>query len=154
LGRALKQTDGVMARASWIAALTVSAALAGTDALAQNTSSGRRVPWWRNTKIQQELLLTDAQVVLLEEVFQRQLPARIALQRELERLDAAVQHVLDRGEPDDVAAMQVIERAEQLRVQQNIRRALMLLKMSKVLMPEQRVKLSTIVDRFPLASTR
>jgi Spy/CpxP family protein refolding chaperone len=143
-----------MARASWIAALTVSAALAGADALAQNTSSGRQVPWWRNTKIQQELLLTDGQVLLLEQIFQRQLAARIALQRELERLDATVQHVLDRGEPDDAAALQVIERAEQLRVQQNIRRALMLLTMSKVLMPEQRAKLSTIVDRFPLALTR
>jgi Spy/CpxP family protein refolding chaperone len=143
-----------MARTLWIAALTVSAALAGADALAQNTSSGRQGPWWRNTKIQQELLLTDGQIFLVEEVFQRQLPERIALQRELERLDAAVQHVLDRGEPDDAAAMQVIARAEQLRVQQNIRRALMLLAMLKVLMPEQRAKLSTIVEEFPLAFTR
>jgi hypothetical protein len=82
-GPALKQTDGVMARASWMAALIVSAALAGADALAQNTSSGRRVPWSRNAKIQQELLLTDEQVLQLENVYQQQVPARIALQREL-----------------------------------------------------------------------
>jgi Spy/CpxP family protein refolding chaperone len=40
--------------------------------------------------------------------------------------------------------MQAIERAERVRMQQKIRRVLMLLAMSKVLMPEQRAKLSTI----------
>jgi hypothetical protein len=39
-------------------------------------------------------------------------------------------------------------------MQQNIRRALMLLAMSKVLMPEQRETLSTSVDSPPLTLTR
>ena len=57
-------------------------------------------------------------------------------------------------EPDDAAAMHVIERAEHVRMQQNIRRALMLLAMSKVLMAEQRAKLSTLVDSPPLTLPR
>jgi hypothetical protein len=39
-------------------------------------------------------------------------------------------------------------------MQQNIRRALMLLAMSKVLMPEQQETLSTFVDSPPLTLTR
>ena len=128
-----------------IAALTLTAALTGAAALAQDKSSGR-VPWWRNTKIQHELLLSERQVVVLEKIFQQQLTARIALQRDLERLELAVQQALDRGEPDDTVAMHAIERVERVRMQQNIRRALMLLAMSKVLIPEQRAKLSTMVD--------
>ena len=142
-----------MARTLCIAALTLTAALTGAAALAQDKSSGR-VPWWRNSKIQHELLLSDGQVLVLEQIFQQQLPARIALQRDLERLELAVQHALDRGEPDDAAAMHAIERAEQVRMQQNIRRALMLLAMSKVLMAEQRAKLSTLVDSPPLTLPR
>ena len=115
-----------MVRTLCIAALTLTAALTGAAALAQDKSSGR-VPWWRNPKIQQELLLTDGQILQLEQIFQQQLTARIALQRDLERLDLAVQHALDRGESDDAAAMQAIERAEQVRMQQKIRRVLMLL---------------------------
>ena len=141
-----------MARTLCIAALTLTAALTGAAALAQDKSSGR-VPWWRNSKIQHELLLSDGQVLVLEQIFRQQLPARIALQRDLERLELAVQHALDRGEPDDAAALHAIERAEQVRMQQNIRRALMLLAMSKVLMPEQRAKLSAIVDSPPLTLT-
>ena len=142
-----------MAHTLRIAALTLTAALTGAAALAQDKSSGR-VPWWRNSKIQHERLLSDGQVLLLEQIFQQQLPARIALQRDLERLDLAVQHALDRGEPDDAAALHAIERAEQVRMQQNIRRALMLLAMSKVLMAEQRAKLSTLVDSPPLTLPR
>ena len=151
MGNLSRQTDQVfeenrvMVRTLCITVLTLTVALTGAVALAQDKSSGR-VPWWRNSKIQQELLLTDGQVLQLEQIFQQQLTARIALQRDLERLDLAVQHALDRGEPDDAVAMHAIERAEQVRMQQNIRRALMLLAMSKVLMPEQRAKLSTIVD--------
>jgi len=142
-----------MARTLCIAALSLTAALTGAAAFAQDKSSGR-VPWWRNSKIQHELLLSDGQVLLLEQIFQQQLPARIALQRDLERLELAVQHALDRGEPDDAAALHAIERAEQVRMQQNIRRALMLLAMSKVLMAEQRAKLSTLVDSPPLTLPR
>ena len=133
-----------MVRTLCIAALTLTAALTGAAALAHDQLSGRRLPWWRNPKIQQELLLTDGQILQLEQIFQQQLTPRIALQRDLERLDLGVQRALDRGEPDDAAAMQAIERAEQVRMQQNIRRVLMLLAMSKVLMPEQRAKLSTM----------
>jgi Spy/CpxP family protein refolding chaperone len=142
-----------MARRLCIAALTLTAVLTGAAALAQGKLSGR-APWWRNTKIQHELVLSDRQVLLLEQIFQQQLTARIALQRDLERLELAVQQALDRGEPDDAVAMHAIERVEQVRMQQNIRRALMLLAMSKVLMPEQREKLPTLVDSPPLTLTR
>ena len=50
-----------MARTLCIAALTLTAALTGAAALAQDKSSGR-VPWWRNSKIQHELLLSDGQL--------------------------------------------------------------------------------------------
>ena len=142
-----------MARTLCIAALALTAALTGAPALAQDKSSGR-VWWWRNPKIQHELLLSESQVLLLERIFQQQLPARIAVQRDLERLDLAVQRALDRGEPDDAVAMHAIERAEQVRMQQNIRRVIMLLAMSKVLMAEQRAKLSTLVDSPPLTLPR
>jgi Spy/CpxP family protein refolding chaperone len=133
----------------WVAVLTVSVTLAAPDALAQDNSSGRRLPWWRNPKIQHELVLTDGQVRLLEQIFQQQLTERIALLREVQRLDLDVQHMLERGEPNDAAAMPVIDRAEQLRLQQNVRRTLMLLAGSRVLTPEQRAKLSAIGGSSP-----
>ena len=92
-----------MVRTLCIAALTLTAALTGAAALAHDQLSGRRLPWWRNPKIQQELLLTDGQILRLEQIFQQQLTARIALQRDLKRLELSVQHALDRGEPDGAA---------------------------------------------------
>jgi len=95
VGNLSRQTDHVfeenrvMVRTLCIAVLTLTVALTNAAALAQEKSSGR-VPWWRNSKIQQGLLLTDGQILQLEQIFQQQLPARIALQRDLERLDLAV----------------------------------------------------------------
>ena len=88
MGNLSRQTDHVfeenrvMVRTLCIAVLTLTVALTNAAAFAQEKSSGR-VPWWRNSTIQQGLLLTDGQILQLEQIFQQQLPARIALQRDL-----------------------------------------------------------------------
>src|SRR5688572_3093198 len=62
-----------------------------------------RSRWWLNSAVQQELALTKRQVQALQRTFERGLPERLALRRELDRLDSQLQRLLERGEEDEGA---------------------------------------------------
>jgi Spy/CpxP family protein refolding chaperone len=111
---------------------TTAAILAG-----QGVFAGRH-RWWRDPAIQRELALSPQQVQLLDTIFERDRPARIALYEKLARRDAALRRTIDAGEADDATVMRLSEEVETLRRQRNTRRTRMLLAMYRVLTPSQR----------------
>jgi Spy/CpxP family protein refolding chaperone len=97
--------------------------------------------WWRDPSIQRELGLTSAQAAKIDAIFQRDLPARIALHDTIDRLDAELRGLI--SEERDQSARQIVDQLEALRRKQAIRRTLMLLDMYRVLTPTQRGRVQT-----------
>lgn len=95
--------------------------------------------WWRNATIQHDLRLTSEQVQQLDSIFERDLPARIAMRQLIAQLDRELLRLI--GLEADDAVMRLSEAVERLRAQCNVRRSLMLVAMYKTLTPAQRAKL-------------
>jgi Spy/CpxP family protein refolding chaperone len=98
--------------------------------------------WWRDRSIQRHLALTAAQVNQLETIFERDLPARIALHQKIRGMDVELLRVFQ--DEDEARVLKFIDDLEALRRKQNTRRALMLLEMYKLLTPMQRTRLTAI----------
>ena len=103
-----------------------------------------RSRWWLTPVVQQELGLTKAQVQALQRTFERGLPERAALRRDLDRLDAQLQRLIQRGVEDDGLVERFIVRVEELRARRNVRRTLILLEMYRILTPAQRLALTRL----------
>ena len=101
-----------------------------------------RSRWWLNPVVQQELGLTKAQVRALQNTFERGLPERVALRRNLDRLDAQLEQLVERGEADDRLVERFSARVERARARRNVRRTLILLEMYRILTPAQRLAFS------------
>jgi Spy/CpxP family protein refolding chaperone len=103
-----------------------------------------RSRWWLNPAVQHDLELTMAQVQALQRTFEQRLPERLALRRELDRLDSELQRLLERGDDDEEVVERFSARVEQVRAQRNVRRTLILLEMYRILTPAQRLDLSRL----------
>src|SRR6186713_1273941 len=112
-------------------------------------SDQTRSRWWLNSAVQQELALTKRQVQALQRTFERGLPERLALRRELDRLDSQLQRLLERGEEDEGAVERFSARVEEVRARRNVRRTLILLDMYRILTPAQRLAFARL--RVPSA---
>lgn len=130
-----------MRRLTWSAAVCLLLGVMSAIAVGQGVSAARH-RWWRNPAIQRELVLSKEQVHLLDTIFERDLPARIALYEKIDRLDAELRHTIEIGEADDATVMRLSDEVETLRRQRNTRRSQMLLAMYKTLTPSQRAKLA------------
>jgi Spy/CpxP family protein refolding chaperone len=108
-----------------------------------------RAKWWQQGEVQQALRLTPAQVWALEWAFQETLPQRRALGRELDSMDRKLQSTILAGDVDDATVTRLSAQAERVRAEQYIARTLMLLKMYRVLTPEQRSRLREMTKREP-----
>lgn len=100
--------------------------------------------WWKAPEMQRELRLTARQIASLDAVFRESLTERRRLRIELDRLEARLVGVMDRGDLDDHFATALIETVEQTRARRNILRSVMLLRMYKILSPEQRAVLRRV----------
>jgi len=103
-----------------------------------------RSRWWLSPVVQQELGLTKTQVQALQSTFERGLPERVALRRDLDRLDAQLQRLIERAEEDDGLVERFSARVEELRARRNVRRTLILLEMYRILTPAQRLAFSRL----------
>lgn len=95
--------------------------------------------WWRNPTVQHDLQLAAEQVQQLDSIFERHLPARIALHQQIVELDRQLLRAIELEA--DAAVMRLVDEVELLRAQRNVRRTLMLVAMHKVLTPAQRTRL-------------
>lgn len=101
--------------------------------------------WWRDSSIQRDLGLTAAQARRLDVIFESDLSARLALHHKIQRMDAELLRII-RDEDDD-SVLRFVDNLQALRRQQNIRRALMLVQMYRVLTPTQRARLASRANR-------
>jgi Spy/CpxP family protein refolding chaperone len=103
----------------------------------------RRVElWWLDARVQQALHLTSAQVRALDRLFHDRLEQRIADRRRLADLERQFTASLTAGDHAAIEHSRLIERREDLRRRINVRRAVMLLAMYRMLSPDQRQLLS------------
>jgi Spy/CpxP family protein refolding chaperone len=98
--------------------------------------------WWHVAEMQRQLGLTAGQIETLDALFERERPERVERHRTIEEMDRNLARILQRGSADDESVARLSEEVEALRVQQNVRRTLMLFAMYKTLTPQQRALLT------------
>lgn len=111
-------------------------------------AQAHRSRWWLQIEVQRDLGLTATQVERLNQEFERTLSQRIALRQTLDRQDATLQRMIDRGDADETTVRHLSGRVEKIRAERNVARTLMLFSMYQVLTPTQRVRLSEIQKRY------
>jgi Spy/CpxP family protein refolding chaperone len=100
--------------------------------------------WWRVAELQRQLRLTAAQIETLDVLFERERPQRVLRHHQIQAMDRRLAQVLENASADDHRVALLSEQVETLRVQQNVRRTLMLFAMYKTLTPQQRALLADI----------
>lgn len=99
--------------------------------------------WWRSPSVQSTISLTADQVARLEAIHRDTLPARRRLRDRLTELQRRLDRVLAEGRYDGEHGRLLIGQVFEAEKQRNIARTLMLLRMYRVLTPDQRVKLAS-----------
>jgi Spy/CpxP family protein refolding chaperone len=117
--------------------------LAGASLAASQSQSK---PWWRSDDIRKELGLTADQVARIDKIQESMLPELRQEWSELERLEAKLAKAIETSSDEALLAWQ-IDRVETARANLSKTRQLMLVRMRLILTPEQRSRLSTLVER-------
>jgi periplasmic protein CpxP/Spy len=104
-------------------------------------------PWYRSESIVRELGLTADQSSRIEQIFQGTLPELRQERDELERLETKLSRMIQDDRNDEATLARQIDRVETARASANKTRSLMLMRMRRVLTPEQRVRLEEITKR-------
>ena len=118
------------------------ALLAVLIALAPATVLGQG-KWWQSERYQRELQLTGDQIARIEEVFQTSLPELRQQKHELDRLETQLSRLIDTSADED-AVMAEADRVEKVRTGLSKCRTRMLVRIRRVLTPDQRVKLADL----------
>src|SRR5262245_65638420 len=98
--------------------------------------------WWESEEYKRELRLTPEQSKKLEEVFQASVPTLKSLKKALDQAESEFERLLERG--DDGSVMDQVERVEAARAELNKSHTMMLLKMKKLLTPDQWAKFNAM----------
>jgi Spy/CpxP family protein refolding chaperone len=120
-----------------------SALLALLLCLAPRAAWAQGFKWWQSEKFQHELQLTPEQIARIEETFQSSLPEFRAQKQLLDRLESELSNLIDASK-DEAAVMQQADRVEEVRSALAKARTRMLVRIRKVLTPDQRAKLATL----------
>ena len=106
--------------------------------------------WWQSRPIQHDLQLTSSQVAAIEHVFQATLPERRRLRSNLDRLEAELRRRMAAPDDDD-AMLDLIDRVEAARAKRNVARTVLLVRMRRILTPDQRLQLDALARRASAA---
>jgi Spy/CpxP family protein refolding chaperone len=98
--------------------------------------------WWQSEEYIRELRLTPEQSKKLEDVFQAAVPSLKSLKKALDQAESEFERLLERG--DDGSVMDQVERVEAARAELNKSHTMMMLKMKRVLTPDQWAKFNTM----------
>jgi Spy/CpxP family protein refolding chaperone len=101
--------------------------------------SAQRFKWWQDEAVQKRFNLTREQAKRIDEIFNNSLPDLRHAKEELDRLEHDLVPLAD-GSNDDATLKQQVDRVETARAELNKARSLMLLRIRRVLTPDQRVK--------------
>jgi outer membrane protein TolC/Spy/CpxP family protein refolding chaperone len=101
--------------------------------------------WWRSDEFRTALSLTPDQVAQIDSIFQATLPELRQDMDELDRLEARLSRLIENDAEETVIARH-IDRVETARANVNKTRSLMLVRMRRVLTPEQRARMRTLEE--------
>jgi Spy/CpxP family protein refolding chaperone len=124
-----------MRRASLVALLWV---------VVQVWPAAEQSPWWRQPVVQRKLSLTTQQISAIEAIHASTLEERQALRRSLDRADRVVAAALADNSATDAQVLLLVDRAEELRKRRNVARAMLLVRISRILTAGQRLRLSRL----------
>jgi Spy/CpxP family protein refolding chaperone len=103
--------------------------------------------WWQSERFKNELHLTADQIARIEEEFQSTVPELRQKKRALDDLERALSRLIDTA-ADEATVMQQADRVEATRSDLSKTRTLMLVRIRRVLNPDQRAKLVALHDEW------
>ena len=114
------------------------AVLVGAAILSAPTVSAQGFKWWQSETFKRELGLTADQSAKIEAIFQKTVPVLRQEKDTLDRTQADFNQMIEAS--DDAQVMAQVGVVEAARSELNKSRTMMLLRMRRVLTPDQRVK--------------
>jgi len=126
-----------------------SVALAVATAVAAEAQGLPRGPgkWWTLEKYKLELKLTEEQSAQIEQIFQTSMERMRSEKADLDRAQDAFRQLLAKTDAEELEYMRAIDRVEMARYTMSKERTLMLVRIHKVLTPEQRTRLQAMHKR-------
>ena len=118
------------------AALT--AVVLAAAVLSAAPASAQAFKWWQSERFKKELGLTQEQSAKIEGIFQKSLPNLRTEKDTLDKAEADFNQMVETS--DDAQVMAQVTVVEGARAELNKSRTMMLLRMRRVLTPDQRVK--------------
>ena len=116
----------------------VSAAVVGAAILSAPVASAQGFKWWQSETFKRELGLSADQSAKIEAIFQKTVPVLRQEKDTLDRAQADFNQMIEAS--DDAQVMAQVGVVEAARSELNKSRTMMLLRMRRVLTPDQRVK--------------
>jgi Spy/CpxP family protein refolding chaperone len=116
----------------------VAAAVVGAAILSAPVASAQGFKWWQSEMFKRELGLTAEQSAKIEAIFQKTVPVLRQEKDTLDRTQADFNQMIEAS--DDAQVMAQVGVVEAARSELNKSRTMMLLRMRRVLTPDQRVK--------------
>ena len=116
----------------------VAAAVVGAAILGAPNASAQGFKWWQSDTFVRELGLTTDQSTKIEAIFQATVPVLRRQKDALDRAEADFNQTIEAS--DDAQVMAQVGVVEAARSELNKSRTMMLLRMRRVLTPDQRVK--------------
>ena len=114
------------------------AVVLGAAVLWAAPASAQGFKWWQSDRFKKELGLTQDQSTRIEQVFQHTLPVLRQQKETLDKAEADFNQMVEAS--DDAQVMAQVTVVESARAELNKSRTMMLLRMRRVLTPDQRVK--------------
>jgi Spy/CpxP family protein refolding chaperone len=125
--------SAVSGRLAALAAVVIGAAV-----IWAHPASAQGFKWWQSETFSRELGLTQDQSTKIEAVFQHTLPVLRKQKEALDKAEADFNQMVEAS--DDAQVMAQVSVVEAARSELNKSRTMMLLRMRRVLTPDQRVK--------------
>jgi len=119
-------------------ALIAAAVVSAVALLAPAAASAQGFKWWQSEMFKRELGLTADQSAKIEAIFQKTVPVLRQEKDALDRAQADFNQMIEAS--DDAQVMAQVGVVEVARSELNKSRTMMLLRMRRVLTPDQRVK--------------
>lgn len=110
-------------------------------------SNGASRKWWNSESVRQELKLTSEQTAQIEQIFQSSTERLRTDKEELDRARRVLSQLMARPDVDDAEITRVIDRVEMARYAMSKERTLMLVRIHRVLTPDQRKALDSLHRR-------
>lgn len=133
----------VLRRPLWLVLI-----LLGSIAPSILASQSQGFRWWTSDQFKSELGLTADQSARINKIYQDTLPELHQEWDELDRLETKLSRLFESSSSDEAVLARQIDRVETARANLNKSRALMLMRMRRVLTTEQLVRFKTLAERY------